>query len=564
MSLTIKAYILSGRSKTDSVEIRRFNVSDNTVRNYYQLEDKVYEVFPSLNRTGINLHWKDNDGDLIHFTSDEELAEALRTAVDGVLKVFIQEKSKSQGELHPGVICNKCGKQVRGNRYKCLICQEYELCEDCENLRVHLEHAVIRIPSPSTLWMPLVTVSSNPVSPAVKNKSVDFNQSTRCNATPFDIHEYQPPLQSRPGFAAAMCDPFMHDWSLLSDSAHASSLSPGSGVSRIIDSITHDEDIPRSGGTHQLPKKPMSRSLFDFDDDDDDVGELPKESTPEAKPNKPEGKPLESIGPKDKKLDEKPLPIAKPKPKQAVTVELPSSISGNSTLGSHSPPKSSQVITEAKPSPSATSMDFPESLESSYSQPQHASKYADSLNKSREESHSAAAVSNIGGAEADVSLDSLTLTNQATAITQEDPEKTDATTNDSSEDTPLSNSNGNTTADTTTNNNSTEEGEVASREENRNNEITSNNSEDNETTTETTAEQRRNGSSPTVDYNLYYPKIRRYAEALDNLLSMGFTNEGGWLSLLVEEKRGDIIRVLDFIENNIQKCKENEQAKTRR
>ncbi|XP_014776332.1 uncharacterized ENTR1 family protein [Octopus bimaculoides] len=435
------------------------------------------------------------------------------------------EKSKSQGELHPGVICNKCGKQVRGNRYKCLICQEYELCEDCENLRVHLEHAVIRIPSPSTLWMPLVTVSSNPVSPAVKNKPVDFNQSTRCNAIPFDIHEYQPPLQSRPGFAAAMCDPFMHDWSLLSDSANASSLSPGSGVSRIIDSITHDEDIPRSGGTHQLPKKPMSRSLFDFDDDDDDDdGELPKESTPEAKPNKPEGKPLASIGPKDNKLDEKPLPITKPKPKQAETVELPSSISGNSTLGSHSPPKSNQ-ITEEKPSPSATSMDFPESLESSYSQSQHVSKYADSLNKSREESHSTAAVSNIGGAEADVSPDSLTLTNQATAITQADPEKTDAATNDSSEDILLSNSNGNTTATTTTNNNSTEEGEVASREENRSNEVTSNNSEDNETTTETTpaAEQRRNRTSPSVDYNLYYPKSKNFILFfLDLLMHVAF------------------------------------------
>ena len=57
--------------------------------------------------------------------------------------------------------------------------------------------------------------------------------------------------------------------------------------------------------------------------------------------------------------------------------------------------------------------------------------------------------------------------------------------------------------------------------------------------------------------------VRRYAEALDNLMSMGFTNEGGWLTVLVEEKRGDIIRVLDFIENNIQKCRENEQAKSR-
>lgn len=34
------------------------------------------------------------------------------------------------------------------------------------------------------------------------------------------------------------------------------------------------------------------------------------------------------------------------------------------------------------------------------------------------------------------------------------------------------------------------------------------------------------------------------ADALDILLSMGLTNEGGWLSRLIEVKRGDVIQVL--------------------
>jgi hypothetical protein len=51
---------------------------------------------------------------------------------------------------HIGVICGRCNGEVRGHRYKCLLCTGYDLCENCERTGHHSEHAMMRMVTPAT------------------------------------------------------------------------------------------------------------------------------------------------------------------------------------------------------------------------------------------------------------------------------------------------------------------------------------------------------------------------------------------------------------------------------
>eukprot|EP00092_Neocalanus_flemingeri_P083635 GFUD01104985.1.p1 GENE.GFUD01104985.1~~GFUD01104985.1.p1 ORF type:complete len:225 (-),score=46.01 GFUD01104985.1:168-752(-) len=57
-----------------------------------------------------------------------------------------KNNSSQESETHPGVACDACGKQpIEGHRYKCVVCDDYDLCGSCKADGHHPGHNMMRI-----------------------------------------------------------------------------------------------------------------------------------------------------------------------------------------------------------------------------------------------------------------------------------------------------------------------------------------------------------------------------------------------------------------------------------
>ncbi|XP_023815306.1 sequestosome-1 isoform X1 [Oryzias latipes] len=177
MSVTVKAYLLG---KDEHVkEIRRFAVDQDVSCNFEYLSKKTAAVFSNLMNSSFNLFYKDEDGDLVAFSSDDELMMGLGCVKDSTFRLYIKEKKEHRRDfplhalppfmfghppphgpphaphhgpppaLHPNVTCDGCEGPVVGMRFKCSVCPDYDLCSTCQAQGKHTEHALLPI------WHPL-------------------------------------------------------------------------------------------------------------------------------------------------------------------------------------------------------------------------------------------------------------------------------------------------------------------------------------------------------------------------------------------------------------------------
>merc|ERR1712012_82041 len=162
-NVSFKVY-LKDPSQGEETEVRRFVVDKEVSTSLVYIKEKLVSIFPVLADKIFSISWTDEDGDSITIDTDEELILALTELPGPVYKLTAtvraakkveesQEPGVGANMTHHGVTCDGCDKApIVGFRYKCVVCDDYDLCAACEKAEKHPGHNMMRISSPEVIW----------------------------------------------------------------------------------------------------------------------------------------------------------------------------------------------------------------------------------------------------------------------------------------------------------------------------------------------------------------------------------------------------------------------------
>ena len=91
--------------------------------------------------------WREETG-----TNDGQDESNLGHNLGNLLWRIAEEQARKESYVHRGVTCNSCSAMpIKGIRYRCSNCLDFDLCEDCEALQIHPKTHLfykVRIPAP--------------------------------------------------------------------------------------------------------------------------------------------------------------------------------------------------------------------------------------------------------------------------------------------------------------------------------------------------------------------------------------------------------------------------------
>jgi hypothetical protein len=131
------------------------------ILSFESFSNAVRELFPELAQLPFSAQWQDDEGEMITFSTDRELAEAIRVMESTCSKclqfrivpstVPSSPTCPESKAVHRTVTCDGCGMfPLIGSRFKCSVGDDFDLCESCEARGSH-PYPLIKILRPSQM-----------------------------------------------------------------------------------------------------------------------------------------------------------------------------------------------------------------------------------------------------------------------------------------------------------------------------------------------------------------------------------------------------------------------------
>ena len=164
-----------------------------------KFEELISLISKSFNKSSeemkkYSLYYIDSDGDTVILENESDynlLLESVKNQSSNTIKMVFEKKQEEEKKeektkekpkknkenenktIHKNTQCVECGSYpIKGTRYKCSICPNYDVCENCEKKTDH-EHSFLKLKKPESLNNLISLMSLLPFDYYYNNKNVD-------------------------------------------------------------------------------------------------------------------------------------------------------------------------------------------------------------------------------------------------------------------------------------------------------------------------------------------------------------------------------------------------------
>ena len=168
-----------------------------------KFEELISLISKSFNKSSeemkkYSLYYIDSDGDTVILENESDynlLLESIKNQSSNTIKMVFEKKQEEEKKeektkekpkknkenenktIHKNIQCAECGSYpIKGTRYKCSICPNYDVCENCEKKTDH-EHSFLKLKKPESLNNLISLMSLLPFDYYYNKNDDDYNNN---------------------------------------------------------------------------------------------------------------------------------------------------------------------------------------------------------------------------------------------------------------------------------------------------------------------------------------------------------------------------------------------------